>query len=348
LSNLAHVLFARGDLTQSEALLRQALVIRKAALGEHHPDSLATEDHLTRLLQHRAVIAQTEASRLRARPAGAEAGTPPARDLDGAAEPPSTPAPALDPTPCHARPLPGDEDEAASRPAPRGSADCAAELALLTDLFQKAGEQLRGAGQRMQTSGLFPDASLVRALAVCHGRLSQLRAEVRGLAATLGVPGPPPEQLTGLREIGALLDAVARAQDERLRSRALGVLEQVLRLHPHDPGDHPALAECQAKARELHQIIAACPAHDPPPVVEQLALGEHPFACLLNLVNPDAALGHDQRTALQRTVAWAFGRPLVTSITQARVFLPDAPEAEHPADALPPTPESGAAQDSGT
>jgi hypothetical protein len=218
----------------------------------------------------------------------------------------------------------------------------------LTDLFQEAGEQLRAAGKRMQTSGLFPDASLFRALAVCHYRLSGLRAEVRGLAATLGVPGPPPEQVNGLREIEALLDAVARAEAGRSRSRALGVLEQVLRLRPHDPGDLPALHECQAKARELHRIISASHAHDPPPVVEQLALGEHPFAYLLNLVNPDTALGDDQRTALQRTVSWAFGRPLATSVTQGRVFSPDAPEAEHPADGPPPAPESGAADDSST
>ena len=348
LSNLAHLLFARGDLTQSEALLRQALAIRKAALGEHHPDSLATENNLTRLLQHRAEMARTEASSLPARPASAGAGTPPARDPDGAAQPLATPGPALDPTSFRASPLPGCGDEAGSPPTTWGTAQCAAELALLTDMFQEAGDQLRGAGKRMQTNGLFPDANLLRTLAVCHSRLSGLRAEVRGLAATLGVPGPPPEQVHGLREIGALLDAVARAEAGRSRSRALDVLEQVLRLRPHDPGDHPALHECQAKARDLHRIIAASPPHDPPPVVEQLARGEHPFACLLDLVHPDAALGDDRRAALHRTVAWAFGRPLATSLTQAGVFVPDAPEAPHPANGRPSAPESGAPEDSGT
>jgi tetratricopeptide (TPR) repeat protein len=338
LSNLAHLLFGRGDLTQAEALLRQALEIRKAASGEHHPDTIATENNLARLLQHRAERSRTEVPLLPTRPAGAEAGTPPATEADGTARHLSDPWPALDRTSFQTRPLPGCGDEGGSARTTRGSAECAEELARLTDMFQEAGEQLRGAGRRMQTNGLFPDASLFRALGVCHYRLSALRAEVRELAESLGVPGPPPEQLAGLREIGALLDAVARAEAGRSRSQALDILEQVLRLRPHDEGDQPALHECQAKARELHRIIAGSPAHHLPPVVEQLARGEHPFACLLKLVNHDESLDDDQRAALHRSVAWAFGRPLTQCIDQARLIGPHAPQAPDPADFLPSEP----------
>jgi tetratricopeptide (TPR) repeat protein len=346
LSNLAHLLFARGDLAQSEALLRQALAIRKAAIGEHHPDTIATENNLTRLLQHRAEIARTEASLLRAPPARAEVETPPARAPDGASEPLSDSGAALDSGSFPAGPWPGSGDEIGSPPAARGSAECAAELALLTDMFREAGAQLREAGKRMQANGLFPDASLFRALAACHVRLSGLCAEVHGLAESLGVLGPLPEPEHGLRGIGSLLDAVAQAEAGRSCSRALSVLERVLRLRSHDPGDHPALHDCQAKARELHRIVTAGPAHDPPPVVEQLARGEHPFACLLDLVNADTSLGDDRRTALHRTVAWAFGRALATSIAQARVVLPDSPETQHPADGLASAPEGRAAEQS--
>ena len=348
LSNLAHLLFARGDLNQSETLLRQALAIRKAANGEHHPDCMTTKNYLARLLQHRAELARTEESLLRARPAGAEAVAPPGSDPGGAAEPLSTSGTTLDPIWFRASPTPGCGEEARSGPSTRGSAECTAELALLSDMFQETGDQLRGAGKRMQTDGVSPDASLFRALALCHSRLSGLRAEVRGLAESLGVPAPPPEQVQDLRGIGLLLDAVARAEAARSRSQSLGVLEQVLRLRTQDPGDHPALEECQANARELHRIIAASPAHDPPPVAEQLARGEHPFACLLDLVNADASLGDDRRTALQRTVGWVFGPTLATRITQARVFLPDAPDAEHPADCLPSASQSWAAEDGGS
>jgi tetratricopeptide (TPR) repeat protein len=345
LSNLAHLLFARGDLTQAEALLRQALDIRKAALGDHHPDSIATEDYLARLLQHRAEITQTEASLLPARPADADAGAPPNLDAECAVKPLSDPWPSLDRTSFHTSLLPACADEAGSLRTARGSAECTEELSLLTDLFQQTGEQLRRAGKQMQTNGQFLDATLFRALAVCHERLSTLRADVRGLAESLGVPGSPPEQVHGLREIGLLLDAVVAAEAERSRSQSLEILEQVLNLRPHDQNNHPALRECQAKARELRRIIAASPAHDPPPVAEQLARGEHPFACLLNLVNYDESLGDDRRAALNRTVAWAFGRPLATSIAQAHVFSPNAPRARHPADLTPSGPEGGCSED---
>src|SRR5262249_2273700 len=175
-----------------------------------------------------------------------------------------------------------------------------------------------------------------------HYRLSALRAEVRELAESLGVPGPPPEQVAGLRELGSLLDAVVRAEAGRSRSQALDILEQVLGLCPHDEGDQPALHECQAKARELHRIIAASPAHHLPPVVELLARGEHPFACLLMLLNHDESLNDAERAALQRSVAWAFGRPLILSVAQARLFWPDASQAPDPAGFLPSEPVRGA------
>jgi tetratricopeptide (TPR) repeat protein len=339
LCNLAHLLFARGDLVQSEALLRQVLAIRKANLGEHHPDSIAAENDLTRLLEHRTEMTRTEAARLQARPPGAEGETPPGRDPAEAGEFHWTPGPALDPTSIHASPSPGG-DEAGERPAIRGSAECAAELALLTDMFQQAGDQLRETGKRMQTNGVFPDASLFRALAVCHVRLSGLRAEVRGLAESLGVAPLQPDQVEGLRGIASLLDAVARAEAGRSHSRALGVLEQVLKLSSRNPEDQTALRDCQARARELHRIIADCPAHDPPAVAEQLARGEHPFACLLDLVSADSSLSDDQRSRLQRTVTWAFGRPLAASITEMRVVSPDTPRAQHQANDLPSSAES--------
>jgi Flp pilus assembly protein TadD len=348
LSNLAHLLFARGDLAQSEALLRQALAIRKATLGEHHPESIATENDLTRLLEHRTEMTRTEAPRPRARPPGAEGESPPPRAPVEAVESLSTPGPALDPTSSHVSPLPGDGDKAGELSTTRGSAECAAELALLTDMFQEAGDQLREAAKRMQTNGVFPDASLFRALAVCHVRLSGLRAEVRGLAESLGVAAPQPEQVNGLRGIGSLLDAVARAEAGRSRSRALDVLEQVLKLRSQDPGDQTALRDCQARARELHRIIAASPAHDPPPVVEQLARGEHPFACLLDLVHAGASLGDDRRAALDRTVAWTFGRLLAASIAEARVVLPDASQPQHPANGPPSATECGPLEETGS
>jgi tetratricopeptide (TPR) repeat protein len=320
LSNLANLLFERGDLARAEELMRQALEIRRAALGEHHPDSLATFNNLVTLLQRRAEASSDEAPTSRAGPS-------------------ADPSPPLDRSPIHAR----DAPPSGSRDGGPGTTlegdEGTEELSLLTDLFREAAEQLRAAGRRMQAGGLFPDADLFRTLAVCHDRLSSLSAEVRGRAESLGVPCPPPDQGFGLQEIRSLLAAVGRAESSKMRTEALEVLEGVLRLRPRDRDEPPALQECQARARELHQILSTSPTLESLPVVEQLARGEHPFAGLLTLVNDLGTLDDDRRAALSRAVAFAFGRDLAESVIQERFFLgrevPVPETAGRPSDRIP-------------
>jgi tetratricopeptide (TPR) repeat protein len=330
LSNLANLLVERGELTRAEALLRQALDIRRAALGEHHPDSLATSSNLTRLLQRRAEMSRSEVPSARAAAASSPAGR---TQADGIRHAPGR-GPSADPGPDRDRiPIPiapewMQETEGGGPGTAGVAAQGAEELARLFDLFQEVGEQLRTAGGRMQSGGQFPDAGVFRALAVCHYRLSSLSTEVRGLAESLDIPCPPGDQVDGLREIGMLLAAVARAEADRSRSQALAILERVLGLRPRDPEDQPALQRCQDKARELHRIIAASPTSEPPPVVEQLGRGEHPFASLLILVNDRESLADERRADLRRGVAWAFGEPLAEGAAEARLFLPPTSRRE--------------------
>jgi tetratricopeptide (TPR) repeat protein len=325
LSHLANLLVERGELSRAEVLLRQALDIRNAALGEHHPDSLATSSHLTRLLQRRAERSRYEASSARPGPKVPDAdadGDGAAARADGSGR---VPGPSSGAGPGRDRiPVP-----IASGPGAAGiAAQGAEELARLSDLFHEVGGQLRVAGERMQSGGEFPDAGVFHALAVCHYRLASLGTGVRGRAESLGVPCPPEDQVDGLPEIGRLLDAVARAEAGRSRSQALAILERVLELRPRDAEDQPALERCQDKARELHRIISDSPTSAPPPVVEQLARGEHPFASLLTLVDDRESLGVERRADLRRGVAWAFGGPLAEGAAEARLLMPSAPSGE--------------------
>jgi tetratricopeptide (TPR) repeat protein len=349
LSNLAHLLFERGDLAQAEALLRQALDVRRAALGERHPDSIATSNSLARLLQRRAEVPPTDELSPRAQPPGRSAGAGPAPGEDSLPGDSSGPWPDLEPalTDTGASPTGGAEGEG-SRPE-RGGDEIAEEAAQLAELFQEAGERLCEAGRRMGADGVFPDASVFRSLAVCHYRLSSLRAEVRSLAESRGVSCPPHEEAADLRGIDSLLEAVARAEAGGSRSQALEVLERVLRLRARDDGVvvPPGLHECQAGAQELHGIISASPPFEPPPVVGQLAAGEHPFASLMTLVERFESLSHDQQEALQRTVSWAYGRPLAESAVRARLFRSPESEAVQPDSCSPAEPRDGASGDRG-
>src|SRR5262249_32906023 len=123
----------------------------------------------------------------------------------------------------------------------------------------------------------------------------------------------------------------------RARTEALSILERVLGLQTQDADDRVALEQCQVRARELHQIIFASPASEAPPVVEQLARGEHPFACLLSLID-DGNTDEGRRADLRRGVSWAFGPALAESAARARLF--PAPETS-----APPATEDGQRDD---
>jgi hypothetical protein len=200
------------------------------------------------------------------------------------------------------------------------SVRCTEELHELNVLFREVGREVRAAGRRMQTAGRFPDASVFRSLAACHSRLAVLGTEVGRLAAASGISDPPSEPAEGLQERGTRLAAVRRAEADTARAQALSILERVLGLQARDADDRAALEQCQVRARELHEIISASPASEAPPVVEQLTRGEHPFACLLALVedvNTDDGRRHDFR----RGVGWAFSPSLAESAERARLFL---------------------------
>jgi hypothetical protein len=169
----------------------------------------------------------------------------------------------------------------------------------------------------MQTSGDFPDTSIFRSLAVCHCRLATLTTAVRRLDAAVGNSLPPDAPIDGLQELGSQLAAVAGAKAEGARMQALAILEGVLGLDVHDAADRPNLNRCQASALELHGIISSSQASVGLPVVEQLARGEHPFACLLALVDDPDTEDNARRADLRRSTAWAFGPTLAECAARA-------------------------------
>jgi tetratricopeptide (TPR) repeat protein len=303
LGNLASLLIERGELTRAEALLRQSLDIRRAALGEQHPDCLATLSHLARLLQRRTEHSGSDAPTEEARSEGVDTATPPSAAVC-VPEVGSPPAPEF--------------------PRDRGvywdSARCTGELHELKLLFQEVGREVRAAGRRMQTTGRFPDANVFRSLAACHSRLAELGTEVGRLAAASGISEPSSEWAEDLQELGARLAAVTHVEADKKRAQALSILERILTLQTRDADDRVALEQCQVRAQELHQIISESLASEAPPVVEQLARGEHPFACLLALVD-DVEADDGQRADLRRAVGWAFGPSLAESAARARFFL---------------------------
>ena len=59
-NNLGELLRGKGDLAAAEPLLRKALKVRRATLGERHPDTLISINNLGVLLQAKGDLAAAE------------------------------------------------------------------------------------------------------------------------------------------------------------------------------------------------------------------------------------------------------------------------------------------------
>src|SRR5207237_4407753 len=92
----------------------------------------------------------------------------------------------------------------------------------------------------------------------------------------------------------ARADRARGAAWEAARDETVSVLDRVLALTHREDSDSAALAECQARARELRDAIAAAPAGD----VAQLGAHLRPFDELVTLAEGWNQLDDDQCASL--------------------------------------------------
>src|SRR5262249_28203935 len=211
---------------------------------------------------------------------------------------------------------------------PTTAADLLLQFTSLTTSFSQLGVQLSQAAGALQELGLPPSASLLGDLAASRRDFTDLCANVLALAEGLAVaPLPPPVELASLVDLRPLLQRVVEAEQKRaavesLHQHALLALDRVLAITRRDGSDFPPLLECQGRARELHSAISEASWPQAHPAAGSLAMGEHPFAQLLLLVEGQEELDDDQWALLQDVVEQTFGKSLSIAASRGRLSVP--------------------------
>ncbi len=223
--------------------------------------------------------------------------------------------------------------------------DFAKHIATLTERCAGLATKLAQAARELQVSGSLPAETLLEELAGARREFMVLRASVLDAAQSLSVAAPQMAEVDSLEAlepvVQAILEAIAteekRAAAAEGRKRALAVLDRALAIsHTDDPG-FAALAQCQAKAKELREAVMDPKAFeaDTAPVVESTPA----FAALLTLIEGREQLDDDRFAALEDSVSQSFGRQLAVAATRGKLVIVGAiaPAPSRPS-AVPPPP----------
>lgn len=212
--------------------------------------------------------------------------------------------------------------------------DLMKDLDSITHTFTQLSQRLSEVADQVRTQGIPPAEGLLEELAASRRNFTELRdraIELAGLLAT--VPAKAPEEISSIKELEALLQLVTEAQarkasDDKLRERALTVLDRILSLTHRDLLEFAPLLDCHAKARELRNAVTARAWPDVHPDTTALAQGRHPFAELLTLVEGHDDLDDDLWLLLKHAVAEGFGKSLALSAARGKLLLRDRPNGK--------------------
>jgi hypothetical protein len=194
--------------------------------------------------------------------------------------------------------------------------DLRQRLAAVRTRFAEVGTRAAAAAVEVQESAP-PAVGLIDELRAVAADFDELRYAIVEEAG--GLPAPPDRTaLTTLRALDGLLgtlerteaDRVRRAAWEAARENALGVLDKVMALIHREDRDFPALAECQAKARELHGALAGA---DPADLAHETTMVSgriRPFMELITLAEGWNRLDDERCAFLQDAITQHFGRQL--------------------------------------
>ncbi len=222
------------------------------------------------------------------------------------------------------------------KPMEQNSADLLQWLAALEEVFSQQGAQLTEALRELQDPGKPLSENLVLELEDSRKKFIELRDKVLEMAESLAVsPMLKSEKIVSLKDIKSLLQAVALAEEqshanEKIRSRALTVLERVLAIAHRVESNFQPLLECQEKAHELQSTVCESKGFDLHPDTEALALGNHPFSKLLTLISECEEADDERLADLHDAVAQSFGRTLAIAAVRGNLIVwaesvPDLP-----------------------
>ncbi len=212
--------------------------------------------------------------------------------------------------------------------------DLMKDLDSITQSFTQLSQRLSEVAGQIRTQGIPPAEGLVEELTASRRNFTELRDRAIELAGLLvAVPAKAPEEISSIKELEALLQLVTKAQtkkasDDKMRERALTVLERILSLTHRELQEFAPLIECQAKARELRNTLLALSGPDLHPDMTALAQGRHPCAELLTLVEGHDDLDDDLWLLLKHAVAEGFGKSLALSAARGKLLLGSQPNGK--------------------
>ena len=194
------------------------------------------------------------------------------------------------------------------------TAETARELlrknAALARRLAELGAQGTAAAAALTRPGTPPSSELLHALGAAGREFVALRDEAFAAAAALGLPTPPAAAIDSTTRLEAMLKVLLEALERAERqadatttlSDAVSVLNRIASLaHREDPAFAP-LAACQSRAADVRAALAGSGAVDPAATA--------PFIALLTLVEGQQILDDARWSALEETVAAAFGHAL--------------------------------------
>jgi hypothetical protein len=196
--------------------------------------------------------------------------------------------------------------------------------------FVALGARLAQAAQAIRTSGSLPADALLREVQDAAHEFHAVRAAVLDAAASLELlPRVQPREITMLRDLAPLMDAVARAADHAARRRqldaaraiAFAVLNRVPAIVHREESAFAPLTACQDKARALRAAITGAAPVDLELEARAWARAVTPFAALLALIDGPPAVEETRWCELQETVAAAFGDRLATAAARGALTL---------------------------
>jgi len=218
--------------------------------------------------------------------------------------------------------------------------DLRQRLAALRTRFAEVAARAAAAAAAMRGSAV-PAAALLDDLRGTAADFDELRLAILDEASALP-SAPDPTRLATLKALDALVTTIGGAQTDRARRAAweaarddaLSALDRVMTLVHREDTNFPPLAECQAKARELHAALSAAQPADLERVTTMVSGGIRPFAELVALAEGWNRLDDERCALLQDSISQNFGRPLALATVRGKlgregeiIITPEAAEA---------------------
>ncbi|PSB47134.1 hypothetical protein C7B67_19460 [filamentous cyanobacterium Phorm 6] len=190
----------------------------------------------------------------------------------------------------------------------KDAVDLRQQFEVLAQKFSQLSEQLSQGNQDIENYDIFQYKKQIESLGSCCINILELRHKVFEAASSLPISLTKTlDEIVSLNEINILLQELQEAENERVRKNALQVLDRILAIIKRDRVDFPALQECQQQASELrHTIAKDSKCIDLREDIESLAVGKHPLAALLELVERRETSDYRDLSNLQTVVKESF------------------------------------------